>query len=157
MSRKRKSLHLRFWEKVNKDSPNDCWIWTAGTAGNGYGQIRLEDDTRCLSHRLSYEMHIGDIPSGLLVCHHCDNRLCVNPDHLFVGTHKDNLRDMVEKGRSNKGQKNVRARLTEDQVRQIRSMYSTGNYTQRAIGEEFGVGQKVISQIINKDTWGWLE
>lgn len=86
----------RFWNKVNKT--DTCWLWTGCTNGIGYGLIRI--DTKLYStHRFSYELHFGKIPVGIHVLHSCDNPLCVNPEHLFLGNQKDNMRDMMNKGR----------------------------------------------------------
>jgi HNH endonuclease len=86
----------RFWEKV--DRSGDCWVWTAGTAHFGYGQFHLDGKPE-KAHRISWILTYGPIPEGLLVCHHCDNPPCVNPRHLFVGSHRDNALDKVAKGR----------------------------------------------------------
>lgn len=88
-----------FWFKVNK-IPNGCWEWTAATQGNNdYGAFSINQKVYA-THRLSYEMHYGPIPEGMLVCHKCDNPICVNPDHLWLGTQQDNMTDKVTKGRS---------------------------------------------------------
>jgi hypothetical protein len=86
----------RFWAKVSKT--DDCWNWIGAIGETGYGNFGIGYRTY-RAHRLSYEMHYGPIPSGMLVCHKCDNRKCVRPDHLFIGTHKDNMTDCSEKGR----------------------------------------------------------
>jgi hypothetical protein len=104
----RQKVTVRFWQKVNKRGPNDCWEWTASTTGAGYGTIGIgfkKDKTRytALAHRLSYELQNGPIPDGLHVCHSCDNPRCVNPAHLWLGTAADNMTDMVAKGRSTQG------------------------------------------------------
>jgi hypothetical protein len=95
-------LGERFWRRVNKTE--NCWEWACGVGPNGYGYLnhRLSRITRprlLQAHRISYELNIGQVPAGMIVCHKCDNRICVRPDHLFVGTYKDNMQDMLRKGR----------------------------------------------------------
>jgi len=97
----------RFWSRVDRRGPRDCWSWTAGCCTAGYGHFRLGsastgDRRKELSHRLAYELTKGPIPDGLKVLHECDNPPCCNPAHLFVGTHADNMRDMHAKGRQRK-------------------------------------------------------
>ena len=99
----RAPMEWRFWTKVVPNDETGCWEWTGARAGNGYGTIITgsigRDRRHKLVHRVSYELCIGPIPPGLLVCHTCDNRRCVNPGHFFLGDHRANARDMVEKGR----------------------------------------------------------
>lgn len=97
------SLSERFWSKVCQSDA--CWEWTRSTNHAGYGQISGQG-TVLLAHRLSWELHFGKIPSGQCVLHKCDNRLCVRPDHLFLGTRPENTQDMMSKGRLNPWQKN---------------------------------------------------
>jgi hypothetical protein len=111
---------IRFWRHVRKNA--GCWEWTGGTAV-GYGSFGINRRTMVGAHRFSWELHFGPIPPGLYVLHHCDNRLCVRPDHLFVGTARDNTMDMVRKGRHGlvRGEFNANAKLTRTQVEEIRA------------------------------------
>lgn len=94
----------RFYNKVNKT--NSCWLWTGSLTGNGYGKINI-DKKYISTHRLAWELVNGPIPEGMHICHTCDTRLCVNPEHLFLGTPKDNAMDREQKGRGNsRGHKN---------------------------------------------------
>ena len=103
MQRKMKPIADRFWEKVNKETPSGCWEWKNSVKGNGYGQFftHFESEGRkCLSaHRFVWSLVNGPIPDGLWVLHKCDNRICVNPDHLFLGDRRDNMLDCAAKGR----------------------------------------------------------
>lgn len=107
MAKERIPLIERFWAKVQKGEPDQCWLWINSTNGAGYGMItrKRPDGThgRSLAHRLSYEIHCGPIPDNALICHKCDNPSCVNPAHLFIGSYRDNTHDMMRKGRHNYG------------------------------------------------------
>lgn len=111
------------------------------------------------AHRFSWELHNGPIPAGLLVCHKCDNRKCVNPDHLFIGTHSDNTQDMLRKGRDNyksgwkplPGELNPSAKITALQVAEIRAMKGAESY--KKIGEKFGISASAVCLIMNKTNW----
>ena len=104
------SIHRRIWGKINKNNPNGCWEWT-GLVHKGYGRIKIggeSSDKRkmVLVHRVMFELFKGDIPNNYLICHTCDNRKCVNPDHLFCGTSSDNMQDCINKGRHANQKKN---------------------------------------------------
>lgn len=94
----------RFWTHVKKGDPNSCWFWNGARDPTGYGHYRTGVGHRTSAHRFAYSSTVGPIPVGLFVCHHCDNRACCNPSHLWLGTAKDNTRDMITKGRGRYGQ-----------------------------------------------------
>lgn len=112
------------------------------------------------AHRVSWIKHNGPIPSGMHVCHKCDVKLCVNPDHLFLGTPADNLKDMVSKGRHatdyNNGTANHVAKLDEKTVREIRKRYADGDGYQYELAKEYGVIQSTISAIVRRETWSHI-
>lgn len=124
-----------------------CMIWTGGGVA-GYGLVWVNDSKRMeRAHRVSYEHHYGTIEDGLYVMHKCDVRCCVNPDHLTLGTHADNMRDMAKKCRSWK------TILTWEKVAEIRATYAAGKATQYELADEYGVAQPTIENIINNRTW----
>jgi hypothetical protein len=150
----------RFWSKVRKGE--GCWEFvgrsgkrTGGRGGNyasfGYGG-RIVD-----AHRVSWMLERGEIPAGMCVCHRCDNRRCVRPDHLFLGTYADNMRDMVEKGRAskaNRGSGNGMAKLDMEQVYALRAARDPGESARLA--QEFGVSLDTARAILQRKTWAWL-
>lgn len=140
---------------VEKDG---CWLWSGSTIKHGYGQIhtKLGDKyVTILAHRFFYEHHKGSIPDGHHICHDCDNPNCVNPDHLWVGTQKDNMIDMINKGRSNHiyGERHTKAKLTDSQVIEVREKYSTGRYTQQELANLYKIDRSSIGRIVRFDTW----
>lgn len=140
-------------ERFNKKyqiQENGCWLWTGGTRPNNKGMPyprHWTDDLKSIgAHRFAYELVHGEIPKGMYVCHKCDTPLCVNPDHLFVGTHHDNMRDMVQKKRSfiGRGENKIGlSKLTNQQAQQIRLM----QISQSKIAALFGVSQSTIGRI----------
>ena len=122
---KRKPIEERFWKYVNKDTESGCWEWIGAIERNGYGRFKL-NGKMILAHRLSYELHKGPIPSGMCCLHSCDNRRCVKPDHLSIGTHKENIQDKIDKNRQAKGSMHGKSKLNEDQVLLIKKRISSG-------------------------------
>jgi len=145
------SLADRFWKKVEVRGQDECWTWLASTKQGGYGKIMGDDGRFYLAHRVAYEMLIGDIPAGLLLCHHCDNPACVNHAHMFTGTQADNLKDMRAKGRGNppRGARHPRARLTDQLVSQIRSDHRS----HRQLAKVLGISKSAIGMAKAGVTW----
>jgi predicted XRE-type DNA-binding protein len=140
----------------------DCWEWKSSLYPNGYGQVWFEGRMQ-KAHRVVYELVIGPIPEGegyhgTCVCHTCDNRKCVNPDHLFLGSHDENMHDMKSKGRAPRmqGEAHGQSKLTADQVREIRRLSEEG-LTQRAIANRFGISRPHVSYIVNGKYWAHLD
>jgi hypothetical protein len=144
-------LKQRFEEKFVV-TPS-CWTWTGGRTSKGYGRIRVGNLTTT-AHRVSYKLYVADIPDGMIVCHRCDNPPCVNPDHLFVGTHGDNMKDKVQKGRLKKsfGARNGSTKLNEDQVRRIHSDHRL----HREIAADYGVATSQVQRIKAGRYWSHL-
>jgi hypothetical protein len=145
----------RFWSKVNRSAPDDCWLWTASTQRGGYGQISINGKPEIAS-RVSFRLEYGEIPEGMFVCHWCDNPLCVNPAHLFLGTPADNIHDMDGKGRRvvapQLGSRHGCARLNEQQVAQIKARIAAGEFQNR-LAIEFGVTPGAINHIAKARQW----
>lgn len=179
MARSKRTPTDRFWAKVRKEtSPvreglTPCWTWTGGTTKNGYGQFcwPLRGSR---AHRLSWFMRFGDVPQGLLVLHRCDNRPCVNPEHLFLGTHQDNQDDMWAKGRGwsknghhsnpadyrtetkktyNIGEDHPNAKLNSGQVLEIRHDHEVNGTRYSVLAKQYHVDRASIRDVILRRSW----
>lgn len=133
---------------------NGCWLYTGAIKENGYGTIGSSIPVRrnVYVHRLMYEEEIGPIPPGLEVCHRCDVRHCINPRDLFLGTHAENIADEVAKQRQSRGEHRWSARLTEDDVRVIRTKHA-GGQSAYSLAEEYGVSSSQAELIVNRKRW----
>jgi hypothetical protein len=137
----------KFFASVNRAGPNGCWLWVGRVMPNGYGQFGRHE----YAHRFSFEIHKGPIPKGKRVCHSCDNPACVNPDHLWIGTQADNMRDMARKDRSTAGERNPNAKLSEAQVLEMWDLF--GKFTQEEIALKFGCHPRYVSLIYCGHRW----
>ena len=151
-------LKDRLISHIMKNEYSGCWEWQGSKRG-GYGRMIVgsrKDGTRRneSAHRVSYMVYHGEIPRGMEVCHICDNRSCVNPDHLFIGTHQENMDDRERKGRNKpqKGEKNGRAKLNKDDVLAIKNKRACG-FSFQKIADEYGVHKKTIMDAINGKNW----
>lgn len=150
------SFSERFWRYVEKRADDECWPWDGHKTPNGYGRIQTggKGSPHESAHRVSYELHHGPIPEGLVIMHSCDNPACVNPAHLSVGTYKDNTQDMIRKGRkrgtSPIGERSGKARLTEEAVRFIRA---NPTMTHVALARHLGVGTSTIRGVRIGRVW----
>lgn len=131
------------------DRTGDCWIWQRSCIRGGYGSFMLVGKQKRIAHRFAYEMFVGPIPKRQLVLHECDNPPCCNPQHLFLGNHKKNIRDMVKKGRQAQGERHGNARLTEKDVRAIR----VDSRPLKEIAAEYGVRADHICDIRKRKRW----
>lgn len=166
----------RFWNFVDKSSsPNGCWEWTGRTMGSGYGSFTTNSPKHVAAHRYSWELRNGPIPEGMCILHSCDNRRCVNPDHLRLGTPIDNIKDAVDRNRFPTGDNHWTRRtpgwkpktggqgshrrtiLSAEDVRNIRSLYAGNKISIRALGKKYGVSQRAIHDVIVRHTWSHIE
>ena len=153
------TLEERFWKKVNKT--DNCWIWQAATRGKtGYGSLKYNKKV-IDAHRMSWILSFGKIPEGKYICHKCDNRLCVNPEHLFVGSPKENWLDGFNKGRIvglpkiwyQIGHHSTQRKISLEDAIEIKNLYLNTNMTQKIIGEKYNISTRAIRYILSGETY----
>lgn len=169
---KRTPFEKRFWQQTRSGYPDECWVWIGTLNRLGYGRIGLGGKNAKIiaAHRASWVLHQGEIPAGMHVLHSCDNRKCVNPAHLSIGTHAENMRDRDAKGRQAKGLRNGRHTHPEATVRGdrhpkatlkcgdvllIRAAYKAGR-TRAELARAFGVSHNNVSYVVSRKTWAHL-
>ncbi len=147
-----------FWSKVAPANDNGCLLWQAAANGDGYGLVRVGSKLQ-RAHRVAWEAVNGPIPNGLCVCHRCDQPGCINPQHLFLGEHRDNVRDCAAKGRlaaqrpgHTRGERNGNSKLTRLQVAQIRRKHSLGR-SKSSLAREYAVAPTTIRRIVDRTRW----
>ena len=147
----------QFWDRVEIRGPHDCWEWKLGLSDKGYGRFNTVGKT-FRAHRVAWTLHSGRIPGHLCVCHHCDNPVCCNPAHLFLGTHIDNVRDCASKGRRaiRHGNSHSQSKLTSGRVRLIRAMRPAG-FSMNELAEIFQVGRSCIADAASGRRWAHVQ
>ncbi|MCW2900315.1 MAG: endonuclease [Streptosporangiaceae bacterium] len=158
--RRRKSLEERFWSKVDKAGPDDCWPWNRSRTEGGYGQFKVRAGASPQkASRVAWALVHGPIPEGLVVCHRCDNPPCCNPAHLFLGTIADNNADKITKGRQAETRPELVAvlvsrvrRLSNEQIDEVRRLHATGQSC-RTIARRFDVHHTTIVRLTNGTHW----
>ena len=147
-------LPERFWSKTELIPFSSCWYWT-GSLTRGYGYATVNKKVG-YAHRHSWEFNFGAIPKGMCVCHKCDNPICIRPDHLFLGTHADNVRDKIAKGRARTGKRigtqHKHAKLNDEKVLLAYQLKKSG-LTLREIAQQVGASKSAVGNIFTKTTW----
>lgn len=155
MSTIHQNRYGRFMSKLQPGGfkRDECWIWAGATKGNGYGNFRWADGEYTTAHKAAYLLFVGEVPDEIDVCHSCDIRYCVNPDHLFLGSRIENMADASGKGRLKRNPSGRRTRLLEAQVQEVRRLIEL-SMTPKQIEAATGVGEWTVSQIINGAIYG---
>ena len=156
MSHPAKDPKKRFWEKVGVRGEDECWEWKGDRHPFGYGRFNNGEGRIVNSHRYVMQITLGEIPDGMRVLHKCDNAPCVNPNHLYLGTAKQNTKDMKDRKRSTFGERNRHAKLTEAQVLSIRKL-RRGGVPYKELMRDFGVSVNTIRRVVYLETWAYLE
>lgn len=147
-------MATKLWRHVQRGEPDVCWPWT-GVRMAGYGRVKTgARPVHVFAHRVAWQLTNGDIPEGMSVLHRCDNPPCCNPAHLYLGTHQDNVRDMMERGRHRPGRQG-RAKLAPDDVRSIRAALKAGA-SKRSLARQHGVARRTVSAIETGRTWAGI-
>jgi hypothetical protein len=147
----------RFHRFYTVSKITDCWEWKGFRDNEGYGRFGVTSRKYCRAHQYQYEINNGPVPKGMVIMHTCDNPPCVNPHHLKIGTHQENMADKVSKNRQAKGHKNGAAKLDEFQVKEIRTLYGTHLYTLHQLGEKYGVSYSTIWLIAKRKKWKHID
>lgn len=145
----------KFWSQVKKGHVDECWLWESNTYNNGYGRFGWRTKGY-LAHRVSYWLTNGFLPLDMLVCHKCDNPQCVNPSHLFLGNQKENIADMILKGRSNsaRGERSGRSFLSDSQVAEIKWLLTNTSLMQQEIANMYSIPNvNTVSRIKHNKRW----
>lgn len=146
----------RFWAKVKVGRPGDCWLWTAGTTSQGYGVFHPRKGETVGAHRVSLSVKLGrPLGPNMYACHTCDNPACVNPAHLYEGTHQQNVDDSVRRGRHKRGAMGRDVKLSDESVLAIRKRAASGERN-RVLAAEYGVTESLISMIARGSRWAHL-
>jgi hypothetical protein len=152
---KRPTTEERFFSRINKNTGTDCWEWLGSFFATGYGQFWF-NEKNMKAHRFSYELHKGPIPDGMCILHFCDNRKCCNPDHLSLGSRAENNKDRDNKNRQAKGSMVNTAKLTEEQIKEIRNKLKLG-MKQKEIAKEYDINKSHIFRIKNGISWAHIK
>lgn len=161
--RQLRPLAERFWEKVDRRDKEECWEWTGGTDSHGYGTLQIGTHDKPFpgkAHRISYELHYGSIPDGMLVCHKCDNPPCVNPNHLFVGSYSDNIEDCYAKNRRDAppghgkiGEDHPSSHFSNEQVLRWREDFPKSGMTMTSFAELHGIPRNTMVSILKRQNY----